>query len=214
MRIASLLLSALLISGCSSYSEKATEYMQKQDYQNAFKYYLKAVNSEPKAEDFFQLGYLYHKGLGTRKNLDEAIKWYQNAGEHSAAKRMLGWIFVKDYSPKDCQAGIDYFLQAININGRASQRAYSDLNANFGFQGFQALHQIKEPNFGEMLGFATVLAGGTYVGQSQYAVQQARNVYFQELEKNKQKEIENQNIERYNQQIYQNLIYQCQNKYW
>lgn len=50
------------------------------DYTNALKIFTKASSSDVgRFVDYFFMGYMYQYGLGTKKNLEASVKWYEKA---------------------------------------------------------------------------------------------------------------------------------------
>lgn len=59
----------------------AKYYKEKKDYKNAFKYF-KIGKDKGDAAAEIEFGILHEKGLGTEKNVEEAVKYYQRAYEN------------------------------------------------------------------------------------------------------------------------------------
>lgn len=68
-------------------SSKAGEYYKNKDYRNALTWYLKAEElGDNRVDNWFYIGVMLAKGLGTEKNIPDAIKWYTKAGERGSAE--------------------------------------------------------------------------------------------------------------------------------
>lgn len=85
-----------------------------QDYAKAAFWFRKAADSGI-ANAAYNLGVLYHQGLGLKKDMKEAIRWYKTAAEkgHPEAQYNLGIAFIEGIGvPYDPQAAAKYFESA------------------------------------------------------------------------------------------------------
>lgn len=85
-----------------------------QDYAKAAFWFRKAADSGV-ANAAYNLGVLYHQGLGLKKDMKEAIRWYKTAAGkgHPEAQYNLGIAFIEGIGvPYDPQAAAKYFESA------------------------------------------------------------------------------------------------------
>ncbi len=85
-----------------------------QDYTKAAFWFRKAADNGV-ANAAYNLGVLYHQGLGLKKNMKEAIHWYKVAAEqgHPEAQYNLGIAFIEGIGvPYDPAAAAKYFEAA------------------------------------------------------------------------------------------------------
>lgn len=70
---------------------KANQCFIEEDYQNA-KTFLRMAAERGHVKAMYNLGYMYHMGLGGDKDYREAVKWYQKAADKgdAAAQNNLG----------------------------------------------------------------------------------------------------------------------------
>lgn len=85
-----------------------------QDYERAAFWFRKAADNGI-ANAAYNLGVLYHQGLGLKKDMKEAIRWYKTAAGkgHPEAQYNLGIAFIEGIGvPYDPQAAAKYFESA------------------------------------------------------------------------------------------------------
>jgi TPR repeat protein len=88
----------------------------KQDFKRAFFWFEQAANAGV-ANAAYNLGVLYHQGLGTKADLRKAIEWYTKAADlgHPEAQYNLGIAYIEgvgvDYDPFKANG---YFEKAAN----------------------------------------------------------------------------------------------------
>ncbi len=86
----------------------------KQNYEKASFWFRKAAD-QGVANACYNLGVLYHQGLGVNQNIDEAIKWYKEAASlgHPEAQYNLGIAYIEGIGVSyDPQKAADYFEKA------------------------------------------------------------------------------------------------------
>lgn len=74
----------------------------------------------------YNLGVLYHQGMGTEKNLEKAINWYRAAAvmDHPEAQYNLGIAYIEGIgAPYNPQLAADYFRKA--ARGGIGEAAYN-----------------------------------------------------------------------------------------
>ena len=72
------------------------QFLQDENYEQAFtQFKLIAENDERHVDSQFNLAIMYHRGMGTEKNIHEAIRWYEAAANNGDEKAMynLGAIY-------------------------------------------------------------------------------------------------------------------------
>jgi len=97
----------------------------KQDYKRASFWFEQAADKNI-ANAAYNLGVLYHQGLGTDKDIAKAIKWYQKAGDlnHPEAQYNLGIAYIEGIGvPYDPFKASTYFRNAANQN--VTESAYN-----------------------------------------------------------------------------------------
>ena len=67
------------------YTEKATEYLLKKEYDKAMEYYLKA-SDEGYYFAMYNIACMYYFGDGVEKDDQKAFSWYLKAYEHGDAE--------------------------------------------------------------------------------------------------------------------------------
>lgn len=97
----------------------------KQNYERAAAWFRQAA-AQGVANANYNLGVLYHQGLGVKQNMDEAIKWYRNAAalEHPEAQYNLGIAYIEGIGvPYDPGAAAAFFQNA--AEGGITEAAYN-----------------------------------------------------------------------------------------
>ncbi|MCB1562267.1 MAG: SEL1-like repeat protein [Alphaproteobacteria bacterium] len=97
----------------------------KQNYERAAAWFRQAA-AQGVANANYNLGVLYHQGLGVKQNMDEAIKWYQNAAAlgHPEAQYNLGIAYIEGIGvPYDPGAAAAFFQSA--AEGGITEAAYN-----------------------------------------------------------------------------------------
>lgn len=91
----------ILNSGLAQYV-KARNYDIYENYNESFKYYLKA-SLNGNSDAMIHLGQLYEKGLGCKKDIHEAIKWYKESIEYGEAygTHYLAMIYLNNGKEKE-----------------------------------------------------------------------------------------------------------------
>ena len=91
----------VLNSGLAQYV-KAKNYRICENYNESFKYYLKA-SLNGNSDAMVDLGQLYERGLGCQKDLNEAIKWYKEAIEYGEeyGTHHLAMIYLNNGKEKE-----------------------------------------------------------------------------------------------------------------
>ena len=77
------------------------------------KNYQPAIEQLPQAQ--FNLGLMYAKGQGVKKDLKEAVNWYKKAAERNLAKAQfyLGWMYENGLGvKKDLTEAIKWYRKA------------------------------------------------------------------------------------------------------
>jgi TPR repeat protein len=86
----------------------------KQDYRRAV-YWFRQAADQGVANASYNLGVLYHQGLGVQFDIEEAIKWYEKAAQkdHPEAQYNLGIAYIEGIGvPYDPASAADYFESA------------------------------------------------------------------------------------------------------
>lgn len=98
-------------------NEMGKLYLDKKDYANAFNFFNKAAEQGNK-ESATNLGKLFYRGLGTEKNIQEAIYWFNKSKDSDEyAKFYLAYImFHEDEIALDSIKAFQYFNDAANSN--------------------------------------------------------------------------------------------------
>lgn len=95
------------------------------DYKKAIAWFTEAaVGGVSNAR--YNLGVLYHQGMGTEKNLEKAINWYRAAAvmDHPEAQYNLGIAYIEGIgAPYNPQLAADYFRKA--ARGGIGEAAYN-----------------------------------------------------------------------------------------
>ena len=97
----------------------------KQDYSRASHWFRKAAD-QGIANARYNLGVLYHQGLGVKTNMKEAMYWYEQASVlgHPEAQYNLGIAYIEGIGvPYNPQQAASYFEQA--ANGGVMEAAYN-----------------------------------------------------------------------------------------
>lgn len=95
-----------------SYDNAIKNYNSGQ-YEKAFDiFYNLAKNNIPEAQ--MEIGYMLYEGKGCKKNIDEALIWFQKNEDknNSEASRMIGWCYLKKKNTED---GIGYLNKALEM---------------------------------------------------------------------------------------------------
>jgi len=85
---------------------------------NAFRLFLVAANASDKASQL-NVGYFYDNGVGTKRNREEALRWYKRAyrrGDASAANN-IGTIWRDEQKPK---RALSWFQPAVKLGDDGS----------------------------------------------------------------------------------------------
>lgn len=95
------------------------------DYRKAIAWFTEAAVGGV-ANARYNLGVLYHQGMGTEKNLEKAINWYRAAAvmDHPEAQYNLGIAYIEGIgAPYNPQLAADYFRKA--AQGGIGEAAYN-----------------------------------------------------------------------------------------
>jgi len=111
---------SLLIFSNLSFADlfrQANAAYELKDYQNAFKLFKRAAKKgNPKAQ--YNLAYLYDRGVGTTKNLRQAIFWYKKAAakKHINASYNLAYLYQHANPPiQNYKAALESYKVAAKL---------------------------------------------------------------------------------------------------
>lgn len=88
--------------------------------------WLRMVADQGFAPAEFNMGFLYCRGYGVKKDIDEAIKWYKKSADHGYfnAQMRLGYLYEKgDGVPRDEEEAIRWYRLAAEGNHQAPEKA-------------------------------------------------------------------------------------------
>ena len=106
------------------------QFLEDEDYEQAFQQFkLIAENDEQHVDSQFNLAVMCQRGMGTEKNIQEAIRWYETAANNGDERAMynLGVIYY------DCADGVErdeekYFHWMRMAAQKGNDRAQSSLS--------------------------------------------------------------------------------------
>lgn len=143
----------------------AKTYYTKKDYENAFVWYQKAANDNNVIAQY-QLGYMYRKGLGTRKSRKNAKIWWKKACKQGHKKSCKEIEKMNAFGNAFLKAVVNSMAESSN-NGNSSTgrsntgfvgRWKSDMGPNFGASSRLIITRING-------GYRISLDGKSYVGK-------------------------------------------------
>ena len=107
---------------------KATEFLNKKEYDQAIKLYRKGAenNHSPSLND---LGWCYQNGCGVKQDYAEALKWYKKAADlgNASAQNNIGWLYQNGYGvKKDYAEAVKWYRNAAEKGNSNAQDFLGD----------------------------------------------------------------------------------------
>ncbi len=103
------------------------ELLNNKQYEAAFRTFKLIAENDDHMDAQFNLAVMYHRGLGTEKNIHEAIRWYEETAKHNDNQAMynLGLIYHQgdDGIPQDNEKTFHWMRESY-INGNDKARAF------------------------------------------------------------------------------------------
>ena len=145
--------------------QTAKMYYTKKDYENAFVWYQKAANDNNVIAQY-QLGYMYRKGLGTRKSRKNAKIWWKKACKQGHKKSCKEIEKMNAFGNAFLKAVVNSMAESSNNGNSSTSRANtgfvgrwkSDMGPNFGASSRLIITRING-------GYKITLDGKSYVGK-------------------------------------------------
>lgn len=134
------------------------QLLNAKQYERAFETFKLIAENDDHPDAQFNLAIMYHQGMGTKKNIHEAVRWYEEVAKHNDNQAMynLGLIYHHGDTdlPKDNEKAFLWMQKAFQ-NGNEKARAF--------------LHEIAVEMF-EYIANDLNLAARKIEGQPLYAI--------------------------------------------
>ena len=116
-----------------------------EDYEEAFDWYCKAEKIKLNWSNArYKIGEFYHKGKGVKKDIGEAIKWYEKAHKREAMFE-LGNIYLKGEGVrKDAAKAIEWYKEAAKLYHEGATQKLEELAKNGNKDAEHSLNELKQ----------------------------------------------------------------------
>ena len=103
------------------------QLLNAKQYERAFQTFKLIAENDDHQDAQFNLAIMYHRGMGTEKNIHEAVRWYEKVAKHNDNQAMynLGLIYNQgeDDIPKDNEKAF-FWMQKSFACGNEKARAF------------------------------------------------------------------------------------------
>ena len=103
------------------------QFLKEKQYERAFQTFKLIAENDDHQDAQFNLAIMYHRGMGTEKNIHEAIRWYETVAKHNDNQAMynLGLIYYygDDGLLPDHEKAVQWMRLAAE-NGNEKAKAY------------------------------------------------------------------------------------------
>ena len=108
-----------------------------QDYTTALEYYTKVVEEGTEqlyvASSMYEIGYLYHNGLGVEQDYKKAMEWYEKATElgNPSAMNNIGYLYQNGLGvEQDYKKAMEWYEKAVELEYAISMNNIANLYEN------------------------------------------------------------------------------------
>ena len=132
MSVTELVFCLLRRTGLLGKYQKGLGHLQYQEYEQSYELLLKIAESGH-ANAQYDLGVIFHNGLGLDKDNEKAIYWFEKAAQqdHADAENYLGAIFKTGWgAEQDIVKALKYLKKAMEHGNEVARDSYTDLLSN------------------------------------------------------------------------------------